>query len=112
MWTIHRSNILCRAPYAHSLCRGSGPFSTPELPRAGYLVRERVSVGAFSYRVADSEDFDEPRGESTAHSPRLVEEEVVFSEVCKVDRSRGCIAGRGVIRERLARSGAHRRPNP
>src|SRR5215217_8264396 len=48
-------------------------FSTPELPRAGYLVRERVSVGMFSYRVADSEAFDEPRGENTACSPKLVE---------------------------------------
>src|SRR5215218_5817195 len=87
MWTIHRSNILCRAPYAHSLCRGSGPFSTPELPRAGYLVRERVSVGMFSYRVADSEDFDEPRGESTAYSPKLVEVGV-FSEVQLWDTER------------------------
>jgi hypothetical protein len=39
-----------------------------------------VSVGIFSYRVSDSEDFDEARGEITAYSPRLVEE-AVFSEV-------------------------------
>jgi hypothetical protein len=62
-----------------SLCRGLRPsFSTPDLPRAGYLVRERVSVGVFSHRVSDSEKFDESRGESAAYSPKLVEK--VFSE--------------------------------
>src|SRR5215207_4479526 len=69
-----RSTILLAGVLTHSLCRGLRPsFSTPELPRAGYLVRERVSVGMFSYRVADSEAFDEPRGENTACSPKLVE---------------------------------------
>src|SRR5215211_1093220 len=34
MWTIHRSNILCRAPYAHSLCRGSGLPSLCALRRS------------------------------------------------------------------------------
>ena len=32
-----------------------------------------VSVGICSYRVSDSEKFDEPRGEITAYLPRLVE---------------------------------------
>jgi hypothetical protein len=39
-----------------------------------------VRVGKFSYGVADSEEFDAARGESTAYSPKLVEVEM-FSEV-------------------------------
>jgi hypothetical protein len=38
-----------------------------------------MRVRAFVYGVQNSEDFDEPRGESTAYSPKLLEED--FSEL-------------------------------
>jgi hypothetical protein len=36
----------------------------------GYLTCATVSMRAFVYGVSNSEDFDEPRGESTAYSPK------------------------------------------
>jgi hypothetical protein len=67
---VYRAGVL-----THTLCRGLRPsFSTPDLPRAGYLVRERVSVGVFSHRVSDSE---EPRRREILRSSPVSE----FSEV-------------------------------
>jgi hypothetical protein len=46
-----------------------------------------VRVGVFVYGVSNSEDFDEPTGESTAYSPKLVEG--VFSEVRRSQKVKG-----------------------
>src|SRR5215211_1172339 len=47
----------------------------------------------FSYRVSDSEKFDEPRGEITAYLPRLVEVGV-FSEVrARLESVASCSCG-------------------
>ena len=52
-----------------------------------------VSVGICSYRVSDSEKFDEPRGEITAYLPRLVEVGV-FSEVrARLESVASCSCG-------------------
>jgi hypothetical protein len=55
-------------------------------------VSETVSVGVFVGRVESLENFDEPRGESTAYSPKLVEDVFSVLRLDAVSRKLGCVA--------------------
>src|SRR5215211_251044 len=71
----------------HELGAGSNPSSERPAPRTSSLSASEyhftattVRVRAFVIGLRDTEDFDGPRDESTAYSPKLVEV-CVFSEV-------------------------------